>query len=544
MKGAKDPSDSLAWLGGADLEVLSAAPRSEHTRFVQMAIVLMTTSGIGAVSMMFALHHGVGTSLTVGVIGGLVWGFIILNLDRFLVLSMGHTRHRTRLLLMALPRVALAAVISLVVATPMTLWIFANDIQNEMVQLNATESKQVAKEQQQSGPATQAAAILAHINRDKAILAGHMQGTTSSPQMTFWQGKVAALTPQAQTARVAMDKAQAKYQCEVDGSGPGCAGASKLPGFGPIAKEKQQEFDQVKQNYENLTSQLQAAKKQLAKAQVANEKTSGQTLRQQQAQARSELTGLENSYNTLEARLKKNETAAQNAVEGNTGILAQLQDLSTVGRKNPTLRIAQIFVTLLFFCIEILPVIVKVLLNMGPLSTYETLLKNEEDSIIDDAKLKRVIRRRNAQGEADKQIAVDEHMRQLEEDLGKKANEHVAEHMEAILDVTLAEWSTQVQAQLGVQVPSSATHATNGQGQTGSNGGHGGGGHTFVPSQRQNSGNRLPPISVNGSSSPPVVTIGSNGSNGSNGGSQTPTVTNLTSLNGYSLPDADDEDLL
>ena len=45
---------------------------------------------------------------------------------------------------MALPRLPLAMVISLVVATPMTLRIFANDIQNEMVQLHAIESKQVS----------------------------------------------------------------------------------------------------------------------------------------------------------------------------------------------------------------------------------------------------------------------------------------------------------------------------------------------------------------------------------------------------------------
>ena len=124
----------------------------ERTRFIQMAIVLLTTSGIGTLSMMFALHDGVHTSLAVAIIGGLVWGFIILNLDRFLVLSMGHSRDLKRLLLMALPRLALAAVISLVVATPMTLRIFANDISNEMVQANATESKQVAKQQAAEWP--------------------------------------------------------------------------------------------------------------------------------------------------------------------------------------------------------------------------------------------------------------------------------------------------------------------------------------------------------------------------------------------------------
>ena len=172
MKDGNGPGDFFAWLGGADLKILTQAPGYERTRFIQMAIVLLTTSGIGTLSMMFALYDGVGTPLAVAIIGGLVWGFIILNLDRFLVLSMGHTRDWKRLLLMALPRLALAAVISTVVAAPLTLRIFASDIKNEMVQVNADESKQVAKEQLQTGPATQAASTFAKINTDKQILAG------------------------------------------------------------------------------------------------------------------------------------------------------------------------------------------------------------------------------------------------------------------------------------------------------------------------------------------------------------------------------------
>ena len=230
MKDVNGPGDFLAWLGGGDLKILAQAPGYERTRFIQMAIVLLTTSGIGTLSMMFALHDGVHTSLAVAIIGGLVWGFIILNLDRFLVLSMGHSRDWKRLLLMALPRLGLAAVISMVVATPMTLRIFANDIQNEMVQVNASESQQVAQQQLQTGPATQADAILTKINTDKQILAGHLQGTVSNPEVTFWQDKVNTLTPQVKQAQTAMDNAQAAYQCEVDGSGPGCEGASNLQG--------------------------------------------------------------------------------------------------------------------------------------------------------------------------------------------------------------------------------------------------------------------------------------------------------------------------
>jgi Domain of unknown function (DUF4407) len=521
MKDVNGPGDFLAWLGGGDLEILARAPGSERTRFIQMAIVLLTTSGIGALSMTFALHNGVQTSLVVAVVGGFVWGFIILNLDRFLVLSMGHSRDRKRLLLMALPRLALAAVISLVVATPMTLRIFANDIKNEMVQVNAAESKQVARQQLQSGPATQAAALLVKIDTDKQIMAGHLQGTVSSPQVSFWQGTVNSLTPQVQQAQTAMDKAQAAYQCEVDGSGPGCAGASDLAGNGPIAKLKETEYEQAQQKYQGLNTRLGSAQNQLTAAQSVAEKASGNTLKQQQSAAEAALPGLQAQYNQLEAQLKQNEAQAQNAVQGNNGILAQLQDLSAAGAKNPMLSIAQWVVTLLFFCIEILPVMVKVLLNIGPLSTYEILLKNEEEIITDQAKLNRVTRRRDAEREADKRIAIDEHMRQLEEDLGKKANTHVAKHMETILDMALVEWSRQVKTRLNVQVPPGAVP-----------------GGTPV-----NVTGPQPRLSITG----PQPILGANGGHISGSGKhgQAPTVNYLTSPGGgYSLPDDEDEDLL
>lgn len=560
MKDVSGPGDFLAWLGGADLKVLALAPGSERTRFIQMAIVLLTTSGIGALSMMFALRDGVHTAAVVAVIGGLVWGFIILNLDRFLVLSMGHTRDWKRLLLMALPRLLLAAVISTVVATPLTLRIFASDITNQMAQSNAAESKQVAAQQAQSGPATQAAALRTKINTDKSILAGNLQGTVSNPGVTFWQGKVNTLTPEVKLAQTAMDTAQAAYQCEVDGSGAGCEGASDLQGNGPMAQLKENEYNQAKQQYATLDNQLQSAQQQLATAQSAAEKSSGQTLAQQQAAAKSELPGLQTQYNQLEAELTKNETRAQAAVDNNTGILAQLQNLSDAGAKDPILGVAQWVVTLLFFCIEILPVTVKVLMNIGPLSTYEVLLKNEEDMIADQAKLTRVTTRRDAEREADKRIALDEHMRQLEEGLGKKANMHVANHMEQILDVALAEWSRNVQAGLSVKLPPQAQPGntagapprpvvsprarigiTGPQPVLGGTGTQPPAGGT-QPGAGYNvfNGNVFNGNAVNGNA------VNGNGANGSDPNASAPTVTFLSpAAGGYAqLPDEDDGDLL
>jgi hypothetical protein len=546
--------DSLAWLGGANNDVLDQVPH-ERARFIQMAIVLLTTASIAVLSMMFALNDGVHVPFPVAVTGGLFWGFVILNLDRFLVLSMGHTRNWKRLLLMALPRLALAAVISLVVATPMTLRIFANDINNEMAQQQAVESKLVAKQQQQTGPALQAGQIAAQITTDKSILAGNMQGAVGSPALTYAKNQVSTLTPQVQAAQTTMDLAYEKWQCERDGIG--CQGSSHLIGDGPQATTDQMIYEQDKSKYDTLNAQLQTAQQQLTAAQSASQKLSGQTLAQQQATAKADLPGLEVQYNNLEAQLRKNEAGAQNAVQNNDGILAQLQDLSAAGAKNPMLGVAQWVVTLLFFCIEILPVMVKVLLNIGPLSTYEVLLKNQEDMITDAAKLKRITRRRDAERESEKQIAIDEDMREREKDLGIRANKHVVKHMEAILDVALAEWSRQVQAKLNVQLPPGTQPGTlpgthpgtqpgtlpGGPPGTGALGGYGAHGSRGLTGPQPRLSITGPQPTLNGGHNGHNGPSGVNGNNGSNG--YLPTVTWTTPPGGgYPLPDDADGDLL
>src|SRR5262249_33751988 len=116
-------SDRLAWLGGADLDILRKAPR-DRGKFVQMGCVLLTTSGIAAVSMTFAVHNTMSVAVAIAAIVGLLWGLVIINLDRFLVVSMGATRDVKRLIGIAIPRLLMAVVVSLVVSTPITLEIF------------------------------------------------------------------------------------------------------------------------------------------------------------------------------------------------------------------------------------------------------------------------------------------------------------------------------------------------------------------------------------------------------------------------------------
>src|SRR5262249_2414784 len=169
------------------------------------ALVLLTTSSIAMVSMIFAMNDGVKVPLPAAVIAGICWGFVILNLDRYLVLSMGHVRTWRRMLLMAVPRLLLAAVISLVIATPLTLRVFQHDIAVQVTKTQAAESKQMKALEAKSLPAQEAVRVQAKIDNDNAILAGHLPVSVSSPQLQDDQAQVDQLQPkvaQAQTAEI------------------------------------------------------------------------------------------------------------------------------------------------------------------------------------------------------------------------------------------------------------------------------------------------------------------------------------------------------
>ena len=85
--------------------------------------------------------------------------------------------------------------------------------------------------------------------------------------MIFGQTQATTLTPQVQQAQTTMDKAQAAYQCEIDGSGLGCEGASNLQGDGPMAHLKESEFQQAQATYQSLDTRLKAAQQTLGSAQ-------------------------------------------------------------------------------------------------------------------------------------------------------------------------------------------------------------------------------------------------------------------------------------
>ena len=128
--------DGLAVLSGARPDVLEAAPGA-RAKFVALGGVLLSTGGLAAVSAAFAVHIALGVWWPFALLVGLGWGAVVINLDRMLLVGMAHDASLKRNLLMAVPRVGLALVLGIVVATPLTLQVFHKEIDTEIVTMQA-----------------------------------------------------------------------------------------------------------------------------------------------------------------------------------------------------------------------------------------------------------------------------------------------------------------------------------------------------------------------------------------------------------------------
>jgi hypothetical protein len=481
--------DLLAWLGGADSALLNderlRGLGGERGRFVAMAGVLLTTAAVAAVSMFFALSHGVGISRGWSVVFAVLWGVAILNIDRFLVVSLSGTRgHFFQMIAMTVPRLLLAAVLALVVSEPLVLQIFKSDISAEIPVLQQQQSQTFAKSlangadaQQIAKDTTQIASIQAQI---KAVNPGG--GGAASNQIAQDGQAVNTLNDQITAAKAKASAAYLKWQCEAGGlKGSQCPpGTSGLVGQGPLANADEHTYNSLQGSVNSLEQQLSAAEQQLKSDQAlaTQEQKQQQGARQQQIDKLTrQLNALIQQKQQLQQQIGKLISADDAATKGDNGLLEQIQALNDASALKPGLKIAHEVVLLLFFAIEILPVTVKVMLLIGRKTAYERIAEDREEAAAELEHDERLTRRRLreiavagqyqaaeneaairaeiaqrdlaadraiAGGKAQARETVEQDMRGREEGIGKKANARVETEIGTIVEAALADWGEEL----------------------------------------------------------------------------------------------------
>ncbi|WP_120494341.1 DUF4407 domain-containing protein [Microbacterium phyllosphaerae] len=363
----------LAILGGAEGEILDRVP-GETPRFVQMFFVLAGTALVSAISMLFALTTGVQAAIWLAVPLAIVWALIIFNLDRFLTSTMSSTRNVWRLIGLAIPRVIMAAIIGFVVAEPLVLQIFHNDIAREVASTNITQA-QADQDALETGPERKAldAASDRVAELENQAATGIVAGTdSSSASESAAQTTVDDLTAKMTAQQGVIDQARVLYQCELTGEGagtvPGCTGVN---GEGASSDAAQAQLAEAQQTYDALAAQLRTANEELAAAGTAAKENTSTSETQNREEAQSQLPAARDSYDTALAAYNARAESVASGNAGAIGLLSQISGLNRLSEKEPTILWAHILIAALFFMIELLPVLVKVLTSYGDPSLYE-----------------------------------------------------------------------------------------------------------------------------------------------------------------------------
>jgi hypothetical protein len=396
------PGDRLAVLAGARLDLLAVAPGA-RAKFVALGGVLLSTGALAVLSASFAVHMALGASWPVALLFGLGWGIVIVNLDRMLLVGMAHDSSWQRNAAMAVPRIALAAVLGTVISTPLTLQVFDKEIEATMVTMQAEAADAFTTELAADARYAVIPDLQQRVAEEQAVIAtGGATDPNADPRVGTAQAERDAKLAAYEAASARSAELDAKAQCELDGScGSGDAGVGgAYLAAADAAGQQAAVRDAAKAG-------LDAADAALQQARTTAERDAESADRRAVAQAETDLVTDQAELARLTAA-RNAEQAAFEAENGESdGILARLEALSRLSDARPLLGTAHLMLFLLFLSIEILPVLMKVMLNFAAPTAYDRLVLLRDEEEVEGEEIRREGRRRAQQARADLVVAAE-----------------------------------------------------------------------------------------------------------------------------------------
>lgn len=300
---------------GGNIHLLRKTP-SEWNKFAGIGGIVLFTAVFATLSAGYAMFT-VFDDLWVSSGFAVLWGLMIFNLDRYIVSSIKKTGTWWNQILMALPRLILAAFLGIIISKPLELKIFEKEVNK---QLNTI------------------------IQRNKTQLQAEMNGRILQQSGPFETEKK-QISSKIADYQKSYDSAAVELEKEILGKESGLT--SGKVGFGSNAKRKAELKEQRRQDLENYQKQIAPRLEYLDKE-------------------------ISKVYTNIETERNKTETFEDKF----NGFAARLQALDELGKNTPIIGIAAAFIMGLFICLEISPVLVKLISAVGP---YDYLLEKTEN---------------------------------------------------------------------------------------------------------------------------------------------------------------------
>lgn len=296
----KTLQDFFLFCSGVDHSILEKCP-TDRNKYIGIGATVFFTGVLAFFSSGYALFT-VFDSWWASVAFGLVWGLMIFNLDRYIVLSMKSYGKWWRDWMVALPRLGLAVLLALVISKPLEMKIFEKEIKAELV----TMEQEVFKQQE-----------------DRVR-------TRYEVQIADHRARIEALKAEIVAKTSARDARALEAVKEADGTG-----GSGKQNLGPIYRAKKADADLAQAELEKTLATHQP--------QILEKEQAIQTL---EATVQSDIAGLQRSHYD--------------------GLAARMEALSRLTGTSKAILLASLFITLLFIAIETAPIMVKLISYRSP----------------------------------------------------------------------------------------------------------------------------------------------------------------------------------
>jgi Domain of unknown function (DUF4407) len=334
------PARWLRVLTGVDEDLLDRA-KEERSRYTGLGAIILGTAVMATLSMLDALDQIFGPRWALLVLVALFWGAFVCAIDRWLIASTHGMRKR--LWLVFLPRIVLAILFGVIIATPLVLTVFDSEVvsraQNDQNNtLLAYESKLKTCNPlpgQPQGPVQSAdcTGYLVAVNNPAL-------GLDRTIALEKTQRDDLTSTIATDNTTIASDNLIAREEC----NGQRGAGLSGIVGQGPNCTRDRQTADNftAQSHVTQLETQLAGLNQQIAAQTV----TAGQ---QTQAYA----SAISDGINTFIADKK--------AARGRIGLLARIDALGELASDSAVIASATVLLALFIITIDCLPVLSKMM---------------------------------------------------------------------------------------------------------------------------------------------------------------------------------------
>ena len=130
------------WIAGAKIQYLKDYP-TEHEKYFHIGMTVFVTWLLATLGGIYAFSHIFKSNIQLAILAGIIWGLIIFNLDRYMMVTI--KKHGTELrrltmgerignfiqeIIPTIPRIIIAIILGIIISTPLEVYLFDDLIHN------------------------------------------------------------------------------------------------------------------------------------------------------------------------------------------------------------------------------------------------------------------------------------------------------------------------------------------------------------------------------------------------------------------------------